>query len=112
METKKLIEQFVDPNFQGQLLENPHQALKKVGVDVPNTTQVKVVRNSKDCLHIAMPPSGTAPLTLSDDELSQIAAGDLLIASFVGFSFLVVAGVAGALLTIGVGAAYALGAVD
>ena len=77
--TTEFLKNVSNPAFQAELLENPHQALQKTGIQLPSDVQIKVVRHGKDCINIVMPPSAEQTM-LSDDELMQIAAGEGILA--------------------------------
>ena len=100
MQKTEIVTQLGDSNFQAALLANPHQALRKVGMEIPATTEIKVVRNSKDSLNLVIPVANASDSELSDDQLGQLSAGEIFI------SLLVVVGVGAAVTT---GAAIGLG---
>ena len=69
-----------DADFQASLLDNPRQALHKAGVDVPASTEVKVVRNSKDSMNLVVPVQNSSYTVLSDDDLTYLSAGEIIFA--------------------------------
>ena len=77
MQRDELLKKLGDTDFQNKLLANPKEALHKAGVKVPATTEVKVVRNSKGSLNIVVPAYNSSATVLSDDELGQLAAGEI-----------------------------------
>ena len=100
MQKTEIVEKLGDATFQAAMLADPHQALRKIGVELPTTTEIKVVRNSKDNLNIAMPVANASDTALADDQLEQLSAGEIFI------SLLVVVGVGAAVTS---GAAIGLG---
>ena len=81
MNSIELIKQIGNPDFQGQLLENPHQALKEIGADVATSTEIKVVRNSKDNIHLVIPTIGIKQSDIPDEELQQVVASGAVLAA-------------------------------
>ena len=69
-----------DADFQASLLDNPRQALRKAGVEVPASTEVKVVRNSKDSMNLVVPVQNSSYTVLSDDDLTYLSAGEIIFA--------------------------------
>ena len=82
-----------DADFQASLLDNPRQALRKAGVEVPASTEVKVVRNSKDSMNLVVPVQNSSYTVLSDDDLTYLSAGEIFV------SILVVVGIGAAVAT-------------
>ena len=79
MENIKFLKKLGDAGFQAALLANPQQALREVGVELPATTEVKVVRNSsKDDIYVVVPPYVEPSTGLSDDDLGKLAAGEII----------------------------------
>ena len=95
MQQTEIIKKLGDANFQAALLASPKEALHKAGVEVPATTEVKVVRNSKDVVNIAIPANNVSDTVLSDDQLGQLSAGEIV------FSLLIVGVVAGGAIVVG-----------
>ena len=62
-----------DESFKAKLLSDPHAALAEAGVEVPAGATVKVVENTKDRLHLVLPPAPEAEL--SDEDLKKVAGG-------------------------------------
>ena len=110
----QLIKQLGDPGFQASLLADSRQALREAGVDVPATTEIKVVRNSKDSLNVIIPPNIQDKTSLSDEELEELAAGEAIISILVGatFSTIIASGIAGGLLAVGLSIAHSVNAFD
>ena len=101
MQKTEIVEKLGDADFQAAMLADPHQALRNIGVELPATTEIKVVCNSKDNLNIAMPVANASDTALSDDQLGQLSAGEIFI------SILVAVGVGA---TVATGAALGYGA--
>ena len=95
MQKTEIVKKLGDATFQAALLANPHQTLSKIGVEIPTTTEVKVVRNSKDSLNLVIPPDNASDVALSDDQLGQLSAGEIILSviAIVGLGT-IVAGVA------------------
>jgi hypothetical protein len=66
---------WADDNFKKRLIADPGAVLKEHGINVPAGMQVKVVENSSQVVHVALPPKPPAE-ELSDEELSKAAGGD------------------------------------
>ena len=96
MQKTEIAQKLGDATFQAALLANPHQTLSEIGMEIPTTTEVKVVRNSKGSVNIVIPEENASGTALSDDQLGQLSAGEII------FSIIIVAG--GAAI-IGAGAA-------
>ena len=109
MEVSKFISHFNNQDFQVRLMENPHQALQSVGVNIPAQTKVKVLRNSKENLNFIMPTlndlvdnQGKGDWLLSDEDLEKISAGELgLVGTLIVFGTAITVVVAGLAATIG-----------
>ena len=63
-----------DEALKARFMADPKAVLAEYGMEVPDGTDVKVVENADDCVHITLPakPSGD----LSDEELSNAAGGN------------------------------------
>ena len=75
--------QLNEPSFQAQLMQNPRQALQKLGVEIPSTTEIKVLRNTKNSINLVVPMKGSMNdnYSFSDNQLANIAAGEIYIAA-------------------------------
>ena len=106
MQRAEFLNKLGDANFQVALLANPRKALRKVGVEVPASAEVKVVRNSKNSVNVVIPVHNTTSKILSDDQLGQLAAGEILVSAIfaIGFTGIVAAGLVGWGITEAVGA--------
>ena len=62
-----------DELFKKRLLADPKTVLKEHGIEVPETTTVKVVEDSDTSVTLILPPPPAEELT--EDELKQVAAG-------------------------------------
>ena len=97
MQKTEIAQKLSDATFQAALLANPHQALRKAGVEIPSTTEVKVVRNSKNSVNLVIPSENASDTGLSDDQLGSLSAGEIIFAvlAVVGVGAIVAGGVAG-----------------
>ena len=106
MQKTGIVKQLGDSDFQAKLLADPHQTLRENGVDLPASTEVKVVRNSKTSVNIVVPASNSEEMALSDSELATLAAaGEVILA--VTFISLSVAGIVAAIGATGLTIAHA-----
>ena len=64
-----------DEALKARFMADPKAVLKEHGLDVPDGMDVKVVENADDCVHITLPAPPAGDMDLSDDELSNAAAG-------------------------------------
>ena len=101
MQKTEIAQKLGDATFQAALLANPHQALRKAGVEIPVTTEVKVVRNGKNSLNLVIPSDNASDTGLSDDQLGQLSAGEIIfsVLVLVGIGAVVVGGTVGIALT-------------
>lgn len=66
------------PEFLARVEANPRDAFSREGVEMPENLRLHIHRNTKDTLHIVMPPpavSGDKPGFLDDEVLGAIAGG-------------------------------------
>ncbi len=63
-----------DEALKARFMSDPKAVLAEYGMDVPAGSDVKVVENSDNCVHITMPPAPGGN-DLSDEELSAAAGG-------------------------------------
>ncbi|HEY7068009.1 MAG TPA: NHLP leader peptide family RiPP precursor [Chloroflexota bacterium] len=61
-----------DDAFKQRLMSDPKNALKEHGIQVGDHTEVRVVENTKNVVHVVLPPK---PGALSDEQLDQVAGG-------------------------------------
>ena len=64
-----------DEALKARFMADPKAVLAEHGMDVPDGMDVKVVENADNCVHITMPAPPTGHMQLSDEELSNAAAG-------------------------------------
>ena len=64
-----------DEALKARFMSDPKALLKEHGLDVPDNLGVKVLENADDCVHITLPAPPAGHMDLSDDELSNAAAG-------------------------------------
>ena len=98
MEMAGFIKNLEDSSFQAELLQSPHKTLQKIGVEISPTTQVRVVRNSEDSINMIVPAKSSDITTLSDEQLTHIAAGEAIISYIAvgtAITFAIVGGIAG-----------------
>lgn len=66
------------PEFLARVEASPRDAFSREGVEMPENFKLSIHRNTKDTMHIVMPPptvSGDKPGFLEDEVLSAIAGG-------------------------------------
>src|SRR5262245_33794535 len=61
-----------DEAFKQRLLRDPQSVLQEYGIQVPAGTQVRVVENTDQVVHLALPQK---PRHLSDEQLDRVAGG-------------------------------------
>ena len=64
-----------DEALKARFMADPKAVLAEYGMDVPDGTDVKVVENADNCVHITMPAPPSGHMELSDEELSNAAGG-------------------------------------
>ena len=64
-----------DEALKARFMADPKAVLVEYGMDVPDGTDVKVVENADNCVHITMPAPPAGDGDLSDDELNNAAGG-------------------------------------
>ena len=94
MQRNEFLKRLYDTDFQAALLANPQQALRKAGMELPATTEVRVVRNSKDNLSVVIPVANASDSELSDEELGKLSGGEIIFTAII--ATLVVGGTVGA----------------
>ena len=62
-----------DPEFAGQVDADPRFVFASRGLPLPEDTNVRVVRNTAEVFHLAMPPNPNA--SLSDTMLQGVSGG-------------------------------------
>ena len=71
-----------DEALKARFMTDPKAVLKEHGLDVPDNLDVKVVENADDCVHITLPAPPAGDMDLSDDELSNAAAGGAITGTY------------------------------
>ena len=64
-----------DEALKARFMADPKAVLAEYDMPVPDGTDVKVVENADDCVHITLPAPPAGDNDLSDDELSNAAGG-------------------------------------
>ncbi len=57
---------WADADFKARLKASPAEVLKEYGVSTPSSVTLKVVENSKDVVHLTVPPSPEGELSETD----------------------------------------------
>ncbi|HUM59488.1 MAG TPA: NHLP leader peptide family RiPP precursor [Bacillota bacterium] len=69
---KRIIEKArEDADFKRTLLEKPHEAIARFGVQVPEEVEIKVVEESAKVLYLVLPEN---PDELTDKQLDKVSA--------------------------------------
>ncbi|MDR9788316.1 MAG: NHLP leader peptide family RiPP precursor [Peptococcaceae bacterium MAG4] len=69
---KRIIEKArEDADFKRTLLEKPHEAIARFGVQVPEEVEIKVVEESAKVLYLVLPEN---PDELTDKQLDEVSA--------------------------------------
>ena len=66
-----------DEALKARFMADPKAVLAEYGMPVPDGTDVKVVENADDCVHITLPAPPDGDAELLDDELSNVAGGGI-----------------------------------
>ena len=53
--------------------KDPRTAIKELGLNISDDTQIRVTRNTATLMHVVLPPEPTHPV--SDDEMREISGG-------------------------------------
>ena len=75
LEAKIIAHAWKDPRYKEKLLKNPRAAFKEMGMDVPESIQIKVVEDKPNSFTFVLPPAVAGVREMSDQELEKIAAG-------------------------------------
>ena len=84
MNKSEILRNFVEPGFQKEILKEPRQTLKKLGVNISENTEIKVVRNNKNELNVVIPTSVHSETMLSDSDLAWVTAGEVIGVALIG----------------------------
>ena len=70
---KIIAQSWSDKEFKQRLKDDPHAALAEHGIDVPSGTQVSVVENTAETIHLVLPaePDGE----ISEEDLANVSGG-------------------------------------
>jgi Nitrile hydratase, alpha chain len=70
---KVVAQSWSDKEFRQRLKDDPHAALAEHGIDVPSGTNLNVMENTSDTVHIVIPaePDGE----ISEDDLAKVSGG-------------------------------------
>ena len=72
---KAIARAWSDADYKSRLLNDTNAALAEAGVEVPAGTTVKVVENTADTMHLALPIAPDVAGEVSADDLERIAGG-------------------------------------
>ena len=75
LRVKIIVRAWKDPRFKEKFLKNPKAAMKEMGLDVPDNTQVKVVEDKTNSFTFVLPSVPAQVGELSDGQLERLAAG-------------------------------------
>ncbi len=64
-----------DEALKARFMADPKAVLAEYDMPVPDGTDVKVVENTDDCVHITLPAPPDGDAELLEDELSNVAGG-------------------------------------
>jgi hypothetical protein len=74
-----------DESLKARFMSDPKAALAEFDIAVPDGIDVNVVENSDNCVHITLPAAPEKHMELSDEELSNAAAGLYCIAGLLPY---------------------------
>ena len=72
---KAIARAWSDADYKQKLLDNPHEALAEVGVEIPAGKTVKVIENNADAHHIVLPEAPAEAGGLAMEEMERLAGG-------------------------------------
>lgn len=79
--TKEVLEKAgADKDFKKALMDNPKETLGRLGVQVPEGVEIRVVEESPQVLYLVLPVNLDE---LTDEQLDNVAAGSCVIDSFI-----------------------------
>lgn len=68
-----------DENFRREMLTDPKGTFAKYsGQQLPDELEIKVHEDTKDILHLVLPPD-LSGMELSDEDLEKVAGGELVV---------------------------------
>lgn len=73
--SKIIAKAWKDPAFKKKLTAHPKEALKEMGYNLPEKTNVKIVEDNATSYTFVLPPSPANARGLSDEQLEQAAGG-------------------------------------
>ena len=83
-ESKPTIEQILaasasHPDLRASLLADPRAALRHFGIEIREGVEIRVVENTPEVLHLALPPASSPVESddLSDEQLEAASGGGL-----------------------------------
>lgn len=68
-----------DKDFKKALVDNPKETIRRLGVQVPEGVEIRVVEESPQVLYLVLPVNLDE---LTDEQLDNVAAGSCSIDSF------------------------------
>lgn len=80
--TKLILKAWTDENFKAKLEENPSEALKSIGIPIPDGIKFLVVFNNESTFNIVVPTKPISSRLTDEDFLTasaQIAAHEQLV---------------------------------
>lgn len=76
MSVQKVIARaWTDAAYKAKLLKDPRRALADAGIDVPEGTNVRVVENTADTVHVVLPLAPGDAGQVAAEELERVAGG-------------------------------------
>ena len=72
---KAIARAWTDADYKAKLLNDPHAALAEQGIQIPTGTTIKVMENTADTVHVALPvvPADTGEIAM--EKLEKLAGG-------------------------------------
>ncbi len=74
IQTKIIAHAWKDEEFHNLLINNPKEALKQYGVEIPGNIEFKVWNEDANHRYFVMPQAPTEARKLSEEELEKMAA--------------------------------------
>ena len=63
-----------DASFRADVDANPHAAFRKIGLPIPEGTEVKFIQSTDSTTYVALPPDPNTEV--QDESLENLAAGN------------------------------------